>query len=444
MTPRPKRVDASPMTALDDAPYPRPIYAWAVVGILFCTAILSYTDRQVLSLLVDPIRSDLHLSDAAMSLLLGTAFAMIYGVAGVPLGVLADRTSRRNLILAGVFVWGLGTLCCGLAHGFAALFAARAVVGLGEAVLSPAAISLISDYFPPSKRGAAVGLYFTGIAIGVGGSIFIGGAVLHGVSAGLMAATPLATLPPWRLVFLAIGAPSLLWGLLILIIREPIRRVRDAADDGDLDSQAAQRFTWRDIVQTAPIYVVVAIASLVDNAVGAWAPSLMIRRFKVDPAQVGVDLGLLLMLGYGGGMLLGGMLADRARARRGVRGKVELCLVAAVAILPVSLLINGPILAFAMVGVPLYFFLSAMVTAAGLSAILDRSPNRVRGAAMAVSFFLNVAIGAGFGPMAVSLAGDHLFGAAAGLGPAIAFTIAAAYAVAGAAAFLALRMTRSI
>jgi len=274
----------------------------------------------------------------------------------------------------------------------------------------------------------------------VGGSIFIGGAVLHGVSAGLLSATALATWPPWRLVFLLIGAPSLLWGLVILLIREPVRRGHDTTED--LGGQAGPRVSIKDLVQTAPIYLVVAIASLVDNAVGAWAPSLLIRRFRADPAQVGVDLGLLLMLGYGGGMLLGGLLADRARALRGLRGKVELCLVAALAILPVSLLINGPTLASAMVGVPLYFFLSAVVTASGLSAILDRSPNRVRGAAMAVSFFLNVAVGAGFGPMAVSLAGDRLFGAAAGLGPAIAFTVAAAYGLAGAAAVLALTMTR--
>jgi MFS family permease len=330
-----------------------------------------------------------------------------------------------------------------LAHSFAALFAARAVVGLGEAALSPAAISLISDYFPPSQRGSAVGLYFTGIAIGVGGSIFIGGAVLHGVSAGLMSATPFATWPPWRLVLLIIAAPSLLWGVLVLAIREPTRRLQDAAAEDDQAAATGPSFTWKDLVQTAPLYGVAAIASLVDNAVGAWAPSLMIRRFRVDPARVGIDLGLLLMLGYGGGMLLGGLLADMARARRGRRGKVELCLVAALAILPVSLLIDAANLTSAMVGVPLYFFLSAVVTASGLSAILDASPNRVRGAVMAVSFFLNVAIGAGFGPTAVSLAGDHLFGAAAGLGPAIAFTVAAAYAVAAAAACLALGLKRS-
>ena len=169
----------SPLPADDDAGYPRRSYAWAVVAILIGTAILSYTDRQVLSLLVDPIRRDLLISDTEVSLLLGTAFAVVYGIAGIPFGLLADRTSRRNLIFFGVVVWSIGTVACGFAHSFGGLFAARIVVGLGESVLSPSAISLISDYFPASRRGLAVGSYLSGIAIGNGASILIGGGALQ-------------------------------------------------------------------------------------------------------------------------------------------------------------------------------------------------------------------------------------------------------------------------
>src|SRR5690348_797262 len=159
---------------MDASGYPKRSYAWTVVAILIATAILSYTDRQVLSLLVDPIRHDLGITDREVSYLLGAAFAVVYGVAGIPLGFLADRTSRRNLICGGVVVWSCGTIACGLAHTFGQLFAARIVVGLGEAVLSPAAISLISDYFPPARRGTAVGFFLAGIAIGIGAAILIG------------------------------------------------------------------------------------------------------------------------------------------------------------------------------------------------------------------------------------------------------------------------------
>jgi len=421
------------------ASYPSAARAWTSVFILFLTAVLAYTDRQVLSLLVDPVKHDLAINDTQISLLLGTAFAVIYGVAGIPLGILADRRSRRNLILAGVAIWSVGTLACAVAPSFAFLFAARVIVGLGEAVLSPAAISLISDSFEPRRRGTAVGVYFTGIAIGVGGSIVIGGAVLDMVGRGLFAATPLADWSPWRLVLLAIGVPSLLWSLVFLVIREPVRR-NDEIDEADAAAPAAPAGRlWLGIT---PMFLIVAVASMVDNAVGAWAPSLLIRQFGLEPAEVGVQLGVLVTLGYGGGMLAGGMLADRFAVWRGRRGKIELCALAALATLPAAMLINSASLNAVMAAIPVYFALSAVVTASGLSAILDATPNRQRGRAMAISFFLNVAIGAGIGPTLVALSGTHLFGDAAGLGPAISFTVMASYLLAVAALLPALLARR--
>jgi MFS family permease len=409
---------------MDESGYPRRSYAWTVVAILIATAILSYTDRQVLSLLVDPVRADLHISDTQISLLLGTAFAVVYGIAGIPLGFLADRTSRRNLIFVGVLVWSLGTLACGLSRSFGELFAARIVVGLGEAVLSPAAISLISDYFPPSRRGFAVGCFLSGIAMGIGASILIGGAVLRLVEMGALAATPLAGQPPWRLVLLVIGAPGLVWALAILAIREPTRRTEK--DDAASAQSSSNARAWALVI---PIYVVVALASLVDNAVGAWAPSLLIREFARDSAEVGIVLGLLLTAGFGGGVLVGGWLADRAGARGGWTRKLAVCLVSSLLIPPVSLLINVGQYTVVLLSVPLYFALSGSVTALGFSAILDVVPNRSRGLAMAISFFLNVAIGAGAGPTAVAFASDHLFGANVGLGPAITLTVGVSYAI---------------
>jgi MFS family permease len=426
----------------DDGDYPARPYAWAVVAILIGTAVLSYTDRQVLSLLVDPVRRDLGISDTQISLLLGTAFAVVYGIAGIPLGILADRTSRRNLIFAGVLVWSCGTLACGFSQTFSQLFAARIVVGLGEAVLSPAAISLISDYFPPSRRGTAVGFFLSGIAMGIGASILIGGGVLHAVQLGALAGTPFATQAPWRLVLLAIGAPGLIWALAILLIREPVRRLTEDSikPTGGLGTGAWRSTTWARVV---PIYLVVATASLVDNAVGAWAPTLLIREFSRNPAQVGVELGLLLTAGFGGGVLLGGWLADHFGARAGWAGKLGVCLCSGAVIVPVSLLINAGQFLVVLLAVPLYFALSGVVTACGFSAILDVVPNRSRGLAMSISFFLNVALGAGLGPTAVAVASAHVFGSEAALGPAIALTVAGGYVVAIIALVVALSMFRS-
>ena len=425
--------------AAAEAHYPRAGYAWTVVAILVATAILSYTDRQVLSLLVDPIRHDLRISDTQISLLLGAAFAVVYGVAGIPLGYFADRTSRRNLIFAGIVVWSLATIACGFSRGFGEIFAARLFVGLGEAVLSPAAISLISDYFPPSRRGAAVGLFLSGIAMGSGVAILIGGGVLHAVDMGVLVGTPLAGRAPWRLVLLLIGLPGLAWSLVILAIREPERRSggeEALAPSAATAAMAGRLAAW---ARVAPVYVVVAAASLVDNAVGAWAPSLLIRNFGKDPGRIGIELGLLLTVGFGGGVLAGGLLADRAGS---FPRKLGVCLTSACLILPAALLLNSGQFVVVLVSVPLYFALSGIVTAVGFSSILDLVPNRSRGLAMSISFFLNVAIGAGIGPTAVALAGDHIFGPRAGLGPALSSTVIGGYLIAVIAVLLTLRRLR--
>ena len=166
--------------------YPRSSYAWYVVGVLVLTTVLSYTDRQILSLLVDPIRQDLAISDTQVGLLIGTAFAFVYGIAGLPLGWLADRLRRRDLIVAGISLWSLGTVCCGLSHNFAQFFAARLLVGIGEAVLTPASISMISDSFPSRSRGRATSVFLMGIAMGAGGAILFGGLILRLADSGVL------------------------------------------------------------------------------------------------------------------------------------------------------------------------------------------------------------------------------------------------------------------
>lgn len=413
--------------------YPSRTYAWTVVAILIATAVLSYTDRQVLSLLVDPIRGELGISDTQISLLLGTAFAVVYGIAGIPLGLMADRISRRNLIFAGIVVWSLGTIGCGLSHHFPEIFASRIVVGLGEAALSPAAISLISDYFPPSRRGTAVGFFLSGIAMGNGVAILIGGGVLHAIELAPLAGTFLGGFAPWRIVLLTIGAPGLLWALVILLIREPVRRAADgtSATARSTASALPSARHWRNSawIKVVPIYVVLAAASFSDNAVGAWSPTLLIREFGRNSAQVGIELGLLLTLGFGGGVLIGGLLADRAAMRRGWSSKLWVCSGAALLILPASLLMNSPHFNRVLAGVPLYFALSGIVTAVGFSAILDIVPSSSRGLAMSMSFFLNVALGAGLGPTAVAIAAAHVFSADAGLGPALVSTTALGYVI---------------
>ena len=151
-------------------PYPAPAYAWYVVIVLFIAYTISFIDRQIMSLLIEPIKRDLAISDTQISLLHGFAFAIFYTVLGIPLGRLADRKNRCFIISAGIFVWSLMAGACGLAKSFWFLFMARIGVGVGEASLSPAAYSMISDYFPKEKRGIAISLNSMGVFFGASGT----------------------------------------------------------------------------------------------------------------------------------------------------------------------------------------------------------------------------------------------------------------------------------
>jgi MFS family permease len=410
------------------------------VALLFCAAIIAYTDRQVLSLLVDAVRHDLRISDTQVSLLMGTAFAIIYSIAGVPFGYLADRARRRTLIAAGIGLWSLATISCGLARDFGALFASRVVVGLGEAVLTPAAVSLISDSFAPSRRATGLAVYFSGISIGIGGANLIGGGLLRMIDLGMMAGTPLAGEAPWRLVFLLVGAPGLLWSLLAMTIREPARRRTEppSPSEGALAEAPSPRRVW----QLAPIFVAVAFASFVDNALAAWSPSLLIREFHRPPAEVGLTLGALFTIAGALGILSGGAFGDRAARAGGWAAKVRLCLFAAAIDIPVLGLLTLGDATLVLAAITINFLMSGIITAVGLSAILDLTPSRRRGVATSISFFFNVAFGLGFGPTAVALAGVQLFGAARGLGPPLCLVAEIGYLIILGSVWLALRRRR--
>ena len=194
----------APWAAIE--PWPPATRAWSTVGLFCIAAILSYTDRQILGLLVDPIRADLEISDTDVGVLQGVAFAIIYSVAGLPLGRLADIFQRRRVILTGVALWSVGTILCGYASSFWMLFAGRLIVGIGEAALAPAAMSMIADMFPTERRGTAIGLFAMGMVIGGGAAISIGGVLLELAVDHRFAGIPMVgALAPWREVLVLLG-----------------------------------------------------------------------------------------------------------------------------------------------------------------------------------------------------------------------------------------------
>ena len=212
---------------MHEQPWPKPAYAWWVVAVLLLAYTVSFVDRTILSLLIPSIRQALNISDTQVSLLVGFSFAIFYTLLGLPLGLAADRGNRRRLIVAGISIWSVFTAACGLASTFATLFLARIGVGVGEASLSPSAYSLLGDYFPKEKLGRAMAVYSIGVPLGSGVALILSGLVIKAIEAWPAPTLPgFGVLEPWRLTFLFVGLPGLLVALLMLTVKEPVRRGR--------------------------------------------------------------------------------------------------------------------------------------------------------------------------------------------------------------------------
>ncbi len=199
-------------------------YAWYVCAVLTLCYTLSYIDRQILGTVVGPIREAFTITDAQFSLLQGLGFAAFYTLLGLPLGRMVDRRNRRNLVVAGVVIWSLFTASCALASSYNMLFISRIGVGVGEATLGPAAISLLADYFPRNRLGLAASIFYIGNLAGVSLALMIGGAVRESVADSLVSVPLFGDLEGWRLIFLLLGIPGIMFAMLVFSIKEPERK----------------------------------------------------------------------------------------------------------------------------------------------------------------------------------------------------------------------------
>ncbi len=403
--------------------YPRRGQAWWMVTIFCFAGFISYTHRLILSVLVDPLQADLGIGDASISLLQGAAFAIIYVLAGLPLGRLADRARRRRVLIGGSLIWCIGSVLCGLAPGFWALFAARAVVGIGEAALAPAAASMIGDSFPPHQRGTAIGVFFMGMVVGGPAAIGIGGILLGAAQDGAFLAVPwLGTLAPWRIVLILIGVSGLLVPLLLLTVREPPRL--EASVQAPLADVVARLASDRLILGS--LLIAIALLSVGDYGLLSWVPSVLSRLFLWKPEQVGSAFGLITAAAGITGALLGGILSDLVSKRKGVRGRLGFCMVATLLAGIGALLIAASRPELVLLGLALWTLCSAVAATAGVAALQDIVPGDLRGIGMSLVAFCNTLLGLGMGPTAVALVTERGFGSPLAVGYAVACVVAPA------------------
>lgn len=289
--------------------------AWWTVAVLTFTYIISFVDRTILGLLIEPIKADLSLNDTEIGLLQGLAFGVFYAVMGLPLGWLADRTSRRGLIAVGAALWCAATAACGLAASFVHLFLARIAVGVGEATLSPAAMSIISDSFPKDRRAAPIGVYAAAAAVGAGLAMIVGGTVIQLVSHRDALVLPLVgEVARWQAAFILVGIGGLVLLPLLATILEPIRRNDHAAATG---AARIDRFIREHADFMVRHYVAVSFYSVVVYAVLSWVPAQFIRVYGWTAGETGLRYGFVLLLFGGAGTVLGGILSANL-GKRGV------------------------------------------------------------------------------------------------------------------------------
>lgn len=390
---------------------------WYAVTVLCVALLLSFTDRFVINLIVDPIRTDLGLTDLQISLLQGIGFALIFALAGLPCGRMADRVSRRNLIACGVLVWSAATVACGLAVDFWTFFGARVAVGLGEAALVPAASSLIIDLFSPRRRGIALGVFALGATFGTGAALFVGGLLLRWIDAGWFDPVPaLGSLSPWRKLMVLVGIPGLVLQPLLLLIQEPARR----HGSGLLPLSDVFRRLTADNGAVLRVCLVKAVIAIGDYGLIAWLPTLLQRSYGMTPLEAGGLVALSITSSGAVASVAGGALSDWFARRWGVQARVLLLLgcyaltimgASAVFLADTGEQVAGAFAIWALGSIGGYVI--------GHVVMQEGVPSEMRVTTIALSLTVTALIGISLGPTLVPLVAEHGFGSGKALQPAM-------------------------
>lgn len=327
-------------------------YAWYAVGLLTIVQVLNYLDRTLIYILFEPIRKEMSFSDFELGLLGTTSFVILFAVLGIPFGRLADRSSRKNMIAGGLAVWSLFSGLTGFANGFWPLFLCRVMVGVGEATLGPAALSLISDYFPPRMRATVQSVYAAGITFGSGLAFFLGGWI--GVNFG------------WRTAFYFLGFPGILVAVFVYLLREQPRGSTEVSPPKYTSDD------WKKLFLSKPLryhYAGYAMLALATNSLSIWAPTFFTRVHGYSLATLGLVAGLTSLVAGIPSTLFGGYLADRLR-QVGPGGRMRLSAIVSLLAVPFWIILlfsfNVPLLLvanFVLLGLSLIWIAPAMADA---------------------------------------------------------------------------------
>lgn len=366
------------------------------LGILVVVYTFNFIDRQILSILLEPVKADLGLSDTAMGMLTGFAFAMFYATLGIPIARFADRTNRRNLIAGALGVWSIFTALSGLAQNFWHLLIARIGVGVGEAGCSPPAHSMIADYYPADQRATALGIYSLGIPFGIMFGLFAGGWINEFFG--------------WRAAFFVVGLPGVLLALVVRFsLAEPQRGMAEGRTDSGEQPSVGETLTylWQK-KSFRHMSFAAALTAFVGYGFVTWAPAFLIRSFGMGTGEIGTWFGLILGIPGGLGIFLGGYLADKFGAHD-PKWYLWTTAIALIIVTPFNLLVYlATDSTMALLGMVIPVLLGNFYQATTFSQTQGISELRMRAVAAGILLFIINIIGLGLGPQAVGLISDLL------------------------------------
>ncbi len=391
-------------------PYPPRSYAWYMVIMLMIAYILSFVDRYVLGLMVEPIKADLGLTDTQMGWLLGLSFAIFYTTMGIPLGYLADRKRRTWLISIGITVWSIAAFTSGLARNFWHLFFARMSIGAGEATLSPSAISIISDSFPQEERGKPIAVYSAALGIGAGVASLVGAGVLSWAKSVPEITVPiLGVVAPWQVTFFIVGAPGLLMGILFLFMREPVRHREGMGQEGEGFSDSIG-YIWKRRATYLSYVSPMCVTTIIGYSWG-WFAAMFERTWGWAPETFAVAFGLMTLILAPISVLFAGWLNDRWFAAGREDAAMRIMIIAVSIQIPMAILTPlMPTPGFALAVLSVAIIGNAMTTAAAPAGLVHITPSKYRGLIIALYYMVISLTGLVLGPGCVGWLSDNIFG----------------------------------
>jgi len=389
--------------------YPSRRAGYSAVAVMTLAQVFAFIDRQIPAMLVEPIKQDFNLNDSQIALLGGAAFSIFYAIMALPIGYAVDRYKRVNVLGTGIFVWSLMTTLAGLANSFGRLFGARIGVAVGEAVMAPVSVSLVSDYFPQNKQGKPMGVITAGVYLGIGATLIGGGYLIDYLTdIGGITIPGIGYFKPWQATFLLVGIPGILISIAAFMLHEPKRLGLSKMQD---NSKPINIFSHLKTNKTTlfPMFGGLIFMALIFYSFTFWAPSMMVRTYGLSLTEVGFSLGIITIIASILGTISSGTVVDYLRSRghsdAPIRTGMYACIFATPAIC-LAPIVDSLFLTWALIGIYLFFISS--FAPIGLLAVSGISGNEVKGQMAAVHAFLMMAFGLSLGPQITAFFTDFV------------------------------------